>query len=213
LPALKNLDAETQSGEAEGRRAHAGLLHGRWLHSSGRRGGILGGEHECAHWDQHVGSQEALSAPSHHTRRSSLIKGFEDVTFGVHTEKDLNFLVEDDDVEPLGHFCVRGPVAFARKRHPRWTSIYCGVPVMPAGIVRNIIEDTGVHIYNEDDDILYANRSYVAVFTRSAGHKTVRLPEPRTAREVFSGQMLTEGTADCFSWDAGRYRTYLFELT
>ena len=142
-----------------------------------------------------------------------LLEGFEDVTFGVHMEKNLNFLVEDSDAEPMGHFCVRGPIALARKRHPRWTSIYCGVPVLPAGIVRNIIRDAGVHIFNEDDDILYANHSYVGVFTRSAGHKTVRLPEPRKALEVFSGKSMMEEASDSFSWDAERYHTYLFELT
>ena len=86
-------------------------------------------------------------------------------------------------------------------------------PIICIGIATALFSFLKVQKAPSEENILYANRSYVAVFTRSAGRKTVRLPEPRTAREFFSGQMLTEGTADCFSWDAGRYRTYLFELT
>ena len=95
-----------------------------------------------------------------------------------------------------------------------WTSVYCAVPVLDPVLVHNIIKAAGVHIYTSDrEDIVYACASYVALFTRNGGERTLRMPIARVVREVFhevteSVEPVTEVT-----WQAKPYSTYLFELS
>lgn len=143
-----------------------------------------------------------------------LLQDIEDTPFGVHTEKMINFYVDDPSAEPLGHFNGRDAVGLARKVFPDWTSIYSGAPVLPALLVQNIIRAANVHIYGANrEDILYANASYVGVFTKESGKKIIHLPRPARVRECFSGRVLAAEPVPTFAWRAQAYQTYLFELS
>ena len=141
-----------------------------------------------------------------------LLTGCEDIPFGVHTEKAVSFYVDDEDAVTLGYYGGRGAVGLAVKPQEGWTSIYCGVPGLPAQLARNILRDAGGHIYNDADDVVYANRSYCAIFTRSPGRKTICLPTAAGVREVFSDRTVEAKPVKQFSVEAEPYRTYLFEL-
>jgi hypothetical protein len=80
-------------------------------------------------------------------------------------------------------------------------------------LVHNIIEAAGANIYTSDrQDIVYACASYVALFTRSAGQRTLSLPEPRRVRERFHGVTVGDAPVTTVTWSAEAYTTYLFEV-
>lgn len=142
-----------------------------------------------------------------------LLHGCENVSFGLHIEKLVNPYVRDLDAVPLGYFNGRGPVGMAVKSFAQWRSIYCAVPGMPYGIVRNIIRHAGVHLYNDAPDILYANQSYIGIFAKQRdGERTIRLPAPRRVIERYSGRVVADTPVSEFTFNMKALRSYLFEL-
>jgi hypothetical protein len=57
-----------------------------------------------------------------------------------------------------------------------WTSIYSITASLPAELFRAIARSSGVHIYNDRNDTLYVNRSYLTINADGAGRRTLRLP-------------------------------------
>lgn len=142
-----------------------------------------------------------------------LTAGCEDHCFGTHLEKSINFYVDDSEAQALGYYSGRGPVGLACRKMDGWKSFYCGVLAMPPRLVRNIAADAGVHIYSDNNDILYANRSYVGVYiTDEYGPRKIRLPENKKVREYFSGSEISQSDTDSFVFNAEKYTSYLFEL-
>jgi hypothetical protein len=50
-------------------------------------------------------------------------------------------------------------------------------------VLRGIARFAGVHLYNEEGDVLYATRDLLAVHSLSGGDRTFRLPQ--AAEEVY----------------------------
>jgi len=142
-----------------------------------------------------------------------LLAGFEDQSFGMRSEKVFTFYIEDPTAEPLATYNGLGAVGLARKNFSDWTSIYCAVPVLDPVLVHNIIKAAGVHIHTSDrEDIVYACASYVALFTRNGGERTLVVPTARRVREVFHGVADAETPVTEVTWQTKPYHTYLFEL-
>lgn len=83
--------------------------------------------------------------------------------------------------------------AFAVKRMRDWTSVWCGVPNMPACLLRNIAKFAGVHIYTEGDDVVYASNSLFAVHARYSGERIIHLPRPCTVVDPFTDNTIAKG--------------------
>jgi hypothetical protein len=146
-------------------------------------------------------------------RDHPLLAGFEDQPFGMRSEKIFTFYVDDPSAEPLATFNGLGAVGLARKVFESWTSIYSAVPVLHPALVHNIIKSAGVHIYTSDrEDIVYACASYLALFTRNGGARTVWLPSPRGVRECFHDVVDSDAPLREITWKADPYTTYLFEM-
>ena len=62
-----------------------------------------------------------------------------------------------------------------------WSSVYMAAPDVPAPVLRGIARFAGVHLYNEEGDVLYATPDLLSVHTTSGGRRTFSLP---TAAEV-----------------------------
>jgi hypothetical protein len=58
-----------------------------------------------------------------------------------------------------------------------WTSIYMATPDVPAPVLRGIARFAGVHLYNEDGDVLYATPDLLSVHSVSGGMRTFKLPK------------------------------------
>ncbi|MFC1461522.1 hypothetical protein ACFLQR_03265 [Verrucomicrobiota bacterium] len=76
-----------------------------------------------------------------------------------------------------------------------WKSVWCGVPNLPSYLLRGIARFAGVHIYSDANDALYANNVLLAVHTRYAGLRTIRLPKPMNVIDAFTGDDVARGAS------------------
>ena len=96
------------------------------------------------------------------------------------------FSIDDPDAVNLGNIvfsqgsCVPG---LGVKKFKYWTSIYSAMPFLPAPVLRGIARFTGVHLYNEEGDVLYASKDLLCIHTIAGGKRTIHLP--KQAEEVF----------------------------
>lgn len=88
--------------------------------------------------------------------------------------------------------CLPG---FGVKEFPEWNSIYIAAPNIPAPVLRGIARWAGVHLYNEQGDVLYATPQLLAVHTTAGGERTFRLPRPvEVVYDLFEQQEVARET-------------------
>ncbi len=110
----------------------------------------------------------------------------QDLFWGTNNKLSPIFYLEDPDAHILGQVifsqgnCKSG---MGVKAFPAWTSIYVAAPNLPAPVLRGIAGFSGVHLYSQDGDVLYAARNLLAVHTVSGGDRTFRMP--RREEEVY----------------------------
>jgi hypothetical protein len=115
------------------------------------------------------------------------------------------FHLEDDDATILGDViyslgrCQPGLAvkSFNAGTAEAWNSVYCATPNIPSPVLRGIARWAGVHLYNEDGDVLYATPRFVAAHTVKGGPRTFRLPEPvEVVYDLYNRQLLGQRTAE-----------------
>ena len=124
---------------------------------------------------------------------------------------DPAFLPDAPGMVVLARDSRNNPVV-ALKRHPGWTAVYCTQIDLPARFWANLATAAGVHRYIDTPDVVWANRSQLAVCVDQPGKRTIRLPEPRRVREMFSGQTVSNSPVSSFTREFSRGETALFEL-
>lgn len=75
-------------------------------------------------------------------------------------------------------------------------SIYCASKYLCSDVMREIARYAGCHIYVENNDILYANKNYVVLHAAKSGDKTIMLPRPASAYEVYEEQYYSENSCE-----------------
>ncbi len=65
----------------------------------------------------------------------------------------------------------------AGKPETSWNSVYLASPDIPAPVLRGVARFAGVHLYNEDGDVLYATPDLLSVHSVSGGKRIFRLPK------------------------------------
>jgi hypothetical protein len=93
-----------------------------------------------------------------------------------------------------------------------WRSVWCGVPNIPASLLRGIAAYAGVHIYSDANDFLCANHSMASIHARYAGKRTIRLPTTARVVDAFTGEVVSDG-ATTFTVDLKKYETKMWWLT
>jgi len=121
----------------------------------------------------------------------------------------LGDLIATDDSGGVFTLAKRGGLAI--KRMEGWTSVWVAVPGLPPDLLRAIAETAGVHIYDAQDDVVFASERLLAVHTLYAGTRTIRLPRERTVIEAFTGETIATRARE-FSVDLPARRTGLWEL-
>lgn len=79
-----------------------------------------------------------------------------------------------------------------------WNSVWCGVPNMPAELLRALAKKAGVHMYTSENDAVYANRYMVSVHAAQAGRRVIALPRTMRVTDAFTGTCIAE-QADHFA--------------
>ena len=84
---------------------------------------------------------------------------------------------------------------FVIKEFSTWKSIYSAAPNLPAGVLRGIANFAGVHIYNDEGDVIYATKDLLAIHTTAGGHREIKLPmiAPQVY-ELFSNIIISKET-------------------
>jgi hypothetical protein len=108
------------------------------------------------------------------------------------TERKIGpVLVGDDpDVEVLGELHGFGEPGLIRKKVGGVQTYWSAAPRLSAGLLRAIAAQAGVHIYNEQDDITYVNRSFIGLHTPRSGQRVLRFPSPTDLYDVYHKEVL-----------------------
>lgn len=111
-----------------------------------------------------------------------------------HTDFGTDYVIgpiiycEDTEATVLGNLIYnngRYSSGFCVKEFDNWTSIFVGAPMIPASVLRNIAKYAGAHIYNEKNDVFYANKNFIAIHTISSGKRLIKLPHRTNVYDVF----------------------------
>ena len=54
----------------------------------------------------------------------------------------------------------------------------------------NIARQAGVHIYDDQGDMIWANNAFLALYALNAGTRTLRFPHPVTVTDLYENQRL-----------------------
>ncbi len=100
------------------------------------------------------------------------------------------FAVADGEATVLGHYLADGTVAAARKGK----AIFYGGAALTSQFVREIAREAGVHIYTETDDNFFAGGNFLCIHSDSTGTKTICLPYPTDAVEIYTYEVLGRQT-------------------
>lgn len=93
-----------------------------------------------------------------------------------------------------------------------WRSVFVPKPNMSAGTLRELARQAGVHIYCDQDEVLYVNDRFVALHTAKPGRKSIRFPRRLgTIRELFTNTVMA-ANSDEVVVDCPNPTTLLFHL-
>ena len=112
--------------------------------------------------------------------------------------------------EPIGVY-QNGKPGLVRVKLGQSQNWFFGGWQMDQKFIREVVRQSGVHVYCDSDDPIEANDSLVTLHARSAGTKTIRLPRPATVVDVF-GKRIVARNADSFSFEASLHSSHLFLL-
>jgi hypothetical protein len=114
--------------------------------------------------------------------------------FGEGTFGPLVTPVAEPGVEVLGHIEGRTDGLLAARGQGTGLTLYCPVPYLPRAILRDVLQQAGVHRYDPDpDDILRADSRLIAIHTKAGGARHLSFPAAVTLREAVSGKVLGQG--------------------
>jgi hypothetical protein len=103
------------------------------------------------------------------------------------------FAVTDPKAVSLAEYVDKGKgkTGLAFKDHGEWQSVYLGaMGYYPPELFRGLARQAGIHIYAGDGDVLFANKSLIAVHAASDGDKTLELPAPAHVISLWDNQDL-----------------------
>jgi hypothetical protein len=134
--------------------------------------------------------------------------------FGTDEYVGPVFYAEDPEAATLGVLTYRHNMdrpGFCVKEFERWRSVFVAAPGIPSSVLRHLAMYAGVHVYSESDDVLYADRRFLAIHTSYSGKRTFLLFQPSDVYDVF-GDNLVARKATSFTEDLDRNTTRLYYL-
>ena len=105
------------------------------------------------------------------------------------------FFVRDPSARALGRIAGTDTVGLGVIDEGDRRSVFSSAPSMPPELLRALIGDR-VHFYADTGDVLYANRSLLAIQSAEAGSRRIRLPRPARVRDLLTGRELHGGTSE-----------------
>ncbi|MBO4619840.1 MAG: beta-galactosidase [Victivallales bacterium] len=131
--------------------------------------------------------------------------------YGAHNPNGPTLKIVDQNTEILGY--QYGTPVYARKTAPNGATDYLvSVATLPRAEWRRIFQRAGVFCYNDDDDaVIYANRSFVMLHLATGGTRTVHFPREANVKLLLPEEQEL-GTLKDYTFEAEDRTTYLFYL-
>ncbi len=85
------------------------------------------------------------------------------------------FVVNDKGAEALAELKETHQTLIARKKLKDFVSVFCAVPLNGTNSFREIFREAGCHIYNEQNDFIYANSGLLMLHTKEGGKRNITL--------------------------------------
>ena len=105
-----------------------------------------------------------------------------------------------------------GRPAIAVKKYENWTAVYCAQPQLPVQLYSNLAKLAGIHQYIETPDVVWANKSMLAVCVDKPGKRVISLPRPAKVTELYSNKVIIAEPTTTFIADFPENATLLFRL-
>lgn len=116
----------------------------------------------------------------------------------------------DEDASVLAYFLTTDFPAVTVKECDGFTSILHSGKFLKSETLREIARFSGVHIYNETDDTLYANKNYLTIHSSKTEKKHLYFKEAVTLTEVYEnkvyGESVTEVEFDSYIGETKTFR-------
>lgn len=133
------------------------------------------------------------------------------LTYGSKNAIGPLLYASDPEATVLGTLQGEGLPGLVLKNTGGIEVYYSAAPTLPASLLRGMAARAGVHIYNERDDVLYANRSFLSLYVVEAGLRRLRLPVRTDVYDVYRG-VTVANDAEAFSVDLPAKHTVLYFL-
>jgi len=141
--------------------------------------------------------------------------GLAGVRYGAGFEVAPTFLADDPQVDVWGTLAESERPGLVVRRFADWTSVYSAAPQLPTALLRHLARLAGVHLYLADPrphDVVYANRSLLALCVNEAGPRTLVLPQPGDVFDLFEdSQQIASGERE-LSVEMKQHETRLFRV-
>jgi len=117
--------------------------------------------------------------------------------YGIETAVGPVFYADDPEVNVWGELKGFDRPGLVEKNLDGWRSIYSAAPCLPASLLRHIARSAGVHIYSDQDDIIYANKQMLGICVDEGGPRRISLPHRRDVYDLFNEDFVARD-ADSF---------------
>ena len=114
-----------------------------------------------------------------------------------------------DGGQVLARFVDGERPSILMRQTPAATDIWIGSVMAPADLLRSIARRAGCHLFSDADEIMYADKSFLAIHTGKAGERTFNLRRKADVVEIFSDTVLGEGVTQ-FKDSVDAYRTRVY---
>ena len=116
------------------------------------------------------------------------VKAGDGYTYGSPLSLSPRFVCVDDKADLRGFLAGTTLGGLAVGVNGTTKSVWSAAPHLPAGLLRGIASDADVHLYCDDGDGVYLNRSLIAIRAAADGEHVVRLPRLAQVYDLASGK-------------------------
>ena len=103
------------------------------------------------------------------------------------------YIETQPNVTILGLQDVLGEPGYAVREMDGWTSVWTSAPNIHSAMLRQLGQDSGVHLYSETDDLLHAARELLLFQAKSPGQKTLHWPHRfESVTDLYTGETVAE---------------------
>jgi hypothetical protein len=103
---------------------------------------------------------------------------------------------EDPQAMPLAHYGDGGEVGYCVKRVGNHTSVWFGSPAMSADLLRPVLKYSGVHVYDDSNDVDYMSANYLCVHALHEAPQVIRFPRPVDVYDLIEDREVARGVVE-----------------